>query len=48
VVRRRHPKKDIEVALRTAEAAGWTIEVIHRGHRWGVAHCPTGEHRVVV
>ena len=46
--RRRHPKKDIEAALQTAEAAGWVVEEIHRGHRWGLARCPAGEHAVAV
>jgi hypothetical protein len=31
-----------------AEAAGWVVEEIHRGHRWGVARCPAGEHAVAV
>ncbi|HUY49778.1 MAG TPA: hypothetical protein VMV92_29355 [Streptosporangiaceae bacterium] len=26
--RRRHPKKDIEAALRAAEAAGWVVVVV--------------------
>ena len=46
--RRRHPKKDLEAALRAAEAAGWTVEEIHHGHRWGLARCPAGEHVVAV
>jgi hypothetical protein len=46
--RRRHPKKDIESALRAAEAAGWTVEEIHRGHRWAIARCPSGEHAISV
>lgn len=46
--RRRHPKKDIEAALQAAEAAGWVVEEIHRGHRWGIARCPAAEHVVAV
>lgn len=46
--RRRHPKKDVEAALRTAEAAGWTVEEIHRGHRWGQARCPAREHHAPI
>jgi len=48
VPRRRHPKKDIEAALRFAEAAGWIVEEIHRGHRWGIVRCPTGADVVAV
>jgi hypothetical protein len=44
--RSRHPKKDVEAALRIAEEAGWTVAEIHRGHRWGVARCSAGEHAV--
>jgi hypothetical protein len=46
--RRRHPKKDLEYALAVAEAAGWAVEEIHRGHRWGVVRCPSGEHQVAI
>jgi hypothetical protein len=24
------------------------VEEIHRGHRWGIARCPAGEHAVAV
>jgi len=42
VARRRHPKKDVEQAVRAAEAAGWSVTEIHRGHRWGLLTCPAG------
>jgi hypothetical protein len=38
----------VEEALRVAESAGWAVEEIHHGHRWGVVRCPAGEHVVVV
>ncbi len=43
-----HPKKEIEAALRVAEARGWIVEEIHRGHRWGILSCPTREHLMVI
>ncbi len=42
MARRRHSKKDVEQAVRTAEAAGWSVTEIHRGHRWGLLTCPAG------
>ena len=39
VARARHPKKDVENALRDAEAAGWTVKATASGHRWGVIRC---------
>uniref|UniRef100_A0A7C1T190 Uncharacterized protein n=1 Tax=Agrobacterium albertimagni TaxID=147266 RepID=A0A7C1T190_9HYPH len=38
-VRRRHPNKDIEQALRYAEAEGWRVEV-GGSHAWGRIYCP--------
>lgn len=36
-----HSKKEVEAALRHAEAHGWRIEVRHgRGHAWGQMYCP--------
>jgi hypothetical protein len=32
MARRRHPKKDVEGALRYAEEAGWTVESTVPGH----------------
>jgi hypothetical protein len=42
MARRRHPKKEVEGALRYAEEAGWTVEPAVPGHRWGVARCGSG------
>lgn len=39
MARARHPKKEIEGALRDAEAAGWTVTATPSGHRWGVIRC---------
>jgi len=38
--RRRHPDKEIEAALRYAEAYGWQI-VATGHHGWGKLYCPT-------
>jgi hypothetical protein len=40
--RERHPKKDVEKALRFGEEAGWVVSVLHRGHRWGTMVCRSG------
>jgi len=40
--RGRHPKKDVEAALRFAEANGWTVMSTASGHRWGKAECGDG------
>ncbi|MDQ3758294.1 MAG: hypothetical protein M3394_10645 [Actinomycetota bacterium] len=40
VHRIRHPKKEVEQALRAAEARGWTVVLTPRGHRWGEMRCP--------
>lgn len=48
MARRRHPKKDVEAAVRVAESAGWSVVEIHRGHRWGVLNCPSGADTVTV
>ncbi|MGB8634275.1 MAG: hypothetical protein WCD36_03245 [Rhodanobacteraceae bacterium] len=37
--RKRHPDKEVESALRYAEARGWRIE-IGGGHAWGKMYCP--------
>ena len=37
--RRRHPNKEIEAAVRYAEALGWRFEKSH-GHAWGHILCP--------
>jgi hypothetical protein len=41
-VRRRHPKKDVEAALRHAELLGWRVAATTSGHRWGIARCGLG------
>ncbi|MDE2977517.1 MAG: hypothetical protein OXU63_08345 [Acidobacteriota bacterium] len=38
-MRRRHPKKEVEAAVREAEKAGWTVTLNRRGYRWGVMKC---------
>jgi hypothetical protein len=40
--RARHPKKDVEKALRDLESDGWTITPKASGHRWGKADCGQG------
>lgn len=41
MTRSTHPNKDIEKALRHAEAQGWRIkESTGRGHAWGSLYCP--------
>jgi hypothetical protein len=42
VPRERHQKKEVERALREAEVAGWTVEVVHHGHTWGRVRCGDG------
>jgi hypothetical protein len=37
--RARHPKKDVEEALRHVEEQGWRIEV-GGSHAWGKMYCP--------
>lgn len=37
--RHAHPKKEIEQALRYAEAQGWRV-VAGGGHCWGKIYCP--------
>lgn len=39
MARKRHPRKEIEAAIKDAEAQGWTV-VEGRGHCWGVLRCP--------
>ena len=34
-----HPKKDVEAALKYAEAHGWRIQV-GGSHAWGKLYCP--------
>ncbi len=37
--RSRHPKKEVEEAIRHAEASGWRLEV-GGSHAWGRIYCP--------
>jgi hypothetical protein len=43
--RPRHPKKDLEEVLRTAEAAGWLVE---KGKGYYLAWCPCGNHKTTI
>ncbi len=41
MARSSHSKKDVEAALRHAEANGWRVEESQgRGHAWGQMYCP--------
>ena len=40
MARRRHPKKEVEAALREAETEGWIITISPKGHPWGRMTCP--------
>jgi len=42
MTRRRHPKKEIEDAIRYAEQHNWRIE-IGGGHAWGKMYCPLND-----
>lgn len=45
-MRARHPKKEVESALKSAEEHGWTVEPKRKsGHSWGSMRCPAGECR---
>ncbi|MCY4603323.1 MAG: hypothetical protein OXE49_03745 [Gemmatimonadetes bacterium] len=39
MARKAHPKREIEAALKHAEAHGWRVEV-GGGHAWGKIYCP--------
>ena len=39
MMRTRHPKKEVEEAVRYAEECGWRIEV-GGSHAWGRMYCP--------
>ena len=41
VSRGRHPKAPVAEALSDAVDEGFEVEEMHRGHRWGVAVCPS-------
>jgi hypothetical protein len=37
--RAKHPKKEVEEALRFAEENGWLVRPTASGHRWGEMTC---------
>ena len=39
MARKRHPKPEVEAAIRHAEAHGWSVE-IGGTHAWGKMYCP--------
>ena len=39
MARKRHPKSEVEEALRYAESKGWRLEV-GGSHAWGKMYCP--------
>jgi len=40
--RRRHPKKEVEQAIRYAEQRSWVVEHTVAGHKWGRVSCRQG------
>jgi hypothetical protein len=42
MARLKHPKKEVEAALRHAEEQGWRIEV-GGAHAWGKMYCPSND-----
>lgn len=44
MVRAKHPKKEVEAALRHAESQGWRVEKARgNGHAWGRIYCPRND-----
>ena len=43
MARDRHQRKEVEAALRFAEAQGCTVEVRHAGHTWGLVVASNGQ-----
>lgn len=43
MARERHQRKQVEAALRFAEAEGCQIDVLHSGHTWGHVVAPNGQ-----
>ena len=43
MVRDRHQRKQVEAALRFAEAKGCLVEVHHAGHTWGLVVASNGQ-----
>lgn len=42
MARAKHPKKEVEAALKYAETQNWTVQV-GGGHAWGKLHCPSND-----
>ena len=40
--RSKHPKKEVEAAIKHAEKRGWRVEV-GGSHAWGKIYCPFGK-----
>lgn len=47
MARGRHQKKQVEAALLAAEAVGFTVTVLQKGHRYGVVTAPDGDELTV-
>ena len=45
--RRRHPHKEIEKALLSAEQAGFAVVVVNKGHVWGRVVAPNSQELTV-
>ncbi len=43
-MRRKHPNKELEAAIRYAEMHGWTVHLRQKGKTWGILVCPVREH----
>ena len=39
MARNRHPDKEIEEAVTYAEASGWQVVPVKKGHAWGRLYC---------
>ena len=39
MARNRHPDKEIEEAVTYAEACGWQVVPVKKGHAWGRLYC---------
>lgn len=43
----RHPHKEVDRALRSAEVAGFEVTMLKRGHTWGRVRSPGGQELAV-
>ena len=41
-MRKKHPHKEIEAAIRYAESKGWQV-IERQGHAWGSLRCPSNQ-----